>query len=408
MSQTVVIGITSGIAAYKSLDLIRLLKKAGFDVFVIMTAHAARMVRPQDFEKASGNKVFRDLFIKNFNYHTILKTRKVDHIELADKADIFVIVPATANIIAKLAHGIADDFLTTTALAVTKPTIIYPSMNVNMWNNPATQENIQKLKKFGYQIVEPVSGMLACGYEGKGKLKDIKLIYDEILQQLNQTQLLKGKKVIVTAGGTNEKIDEVRSITNRSSGKMGVAIAEACHLRGADVLLLRSKTAVGSRYPLSEKIFTSANDLWTLIKENVQSYDILYQVAAVSDFQVTQFFRGKLSSQKPLTIRLKPQIKILDRIKKLRPQIFLIAFKAEYGLPEKELVKVSLERLKQSRADIVIANDISRNDRGFEADTNEVFVISPDATVQKIPHSSKREVAAKIVEHLHARFLIKK
>ncbi|EKD63984.1 MAG: hypothetical protein ACD_51C00111G0001, partial [uncultured bacterium] len=136
--------------------------------------------------------------------------------------------------------------------------------------------------------------MLACGYEGKGKLKDIKLIYDEILRQLNQTQLLKGKKVIVTAGGTSEKIDEVRSITNRSSGKMGVAIAEACHLRGADVLLFRSKTSVGSRYPITEKIFTSANDLWTLIKENVQAYDILYQVAAVSDFQVAQFFRGKL------------------------------------------------------------------------------------------------------------------
>lgn len=400
MKKTVLIGITSGIAAYKSLDLIKLLKQAGVYVVVIMTYHATKMVNPRDFEKATENKVFFDLFEKEFDYREILKTRKVDHIELADKADLLVIVPATANVIAKLAHGLADDFLTTTTLAVTAPILICPSMNVNMWNNPLVQENILKLQTLGYQIVEPASGMLACGYEGKGRLEEAAFIRDEIINRLNNTDLLKGKKVIVTAGGTIEKIDDVRFVTNRSSGKMGVAIAEACYLRGAEILLLRAKSAVAPRYLIKEKLFTTADDLYELIKENVENYDVFYHVAAVSDFYVKKPYKGKILSDRPTTILLTPQPKILDQIKKLNPKITLIAFKAEYALDEKKLVEVSLKRLKQSHADAIVANDISKNDRGFEVDTNEVFITSKNGMFRRVAFGSKRDVAGHIVDYL--------
>lgn len=400
MKKIVLIGITSGIAAYKSLDLIKLLKEVGINVVVIMTYHATKMVNPDDFERVTGNRVFFDLFEKGFDYREILRTRKVDHIDLADKADLMVIVPATANMIAKLAHGLADDFLTTTALAVTAPILICPSMNVNMWNNPLVQENIVKLQTLGYQIVEPASGMLACGYEGKGRLEEVTFIRDEIINRLNNTDLLKGKKVIVTAGGTIEKIDDVRFVTNRSSGKMGVAIAEACYLRGAEVLLLRAKTAVTPRYLVKEKLFTTAEELLDLIKENVGNYDIFYHVAAVSDFRVNNPYKGKISSDRSTTIVLKPQPKILDQIKKFNPKVTLVAFKAEYALDEEKLVKTSLKRLKQSNADAIVANDISRIDRGFVVDTNEVFITLKNGMYHKIAFGSKRNIAGHIVDYL--------
>ena len=255
MEKTVLIGVGSGIAAYKVLDLIKELKNEGLDIFVIMTQSAMKMISPSEFEKATGNKVCTDLFEENFNYKDVLEKRKVEHIELADRADLMVIVPATANLIGKLAYGLSDDFLTTTALAVTSPILVCPSMNVNMWNNPLVKQNVSLLRNNGYQIVEPSSGMLACGYEGKGRLEDVKIIKEEIIRQLNKTDSLKGKKVIVTAGGTIEKIDDVRYITNKSSGKMGVAIAEECYLRGAQVLLLRANRSETPRCIIPEKTF---------------------------------------------------------------------------------------------------------------------------------------------------------
>ncbi|MBI5122474.1 bifunctional phosphopantothenoylcysteine decarboxylase/phosphopantothenate--cysteine ligase CoaBC [Candidatus Roizmanbacteria bacterium] len=398
MKKNILIGVTSGIAAYKVLDLIKLLKNEGHEVFVIMTKGATEMISPQNFEKASGNKVYVNLFEKFFDYREVLEKRKVEHIELADKADVMVIAPATANIIGKLAHGIADDFLTTTALAVTSPIIICPSMNINMWGNPIVQENLNKLKSIGYQIIEPTAGMLACGYEGVGRLENVEIINKEINKLLEKTESLKGKKVIVTTGGTIEKIDEIRFIANRSSGKMGVALAEECYLRGADVLLLRAKNSVTPRYLIKEKIFDTAEDLFSLIKENIKNTNLFFQVAAVSDYKVSQSFKGKLSGDNLVNLKLIPQIKIIDQIKKLSPKTTLIAFKAEYELEEKELIKKALEKLKKSKADFVIANNISRGDRGFESDDNEVFVISKNGKVKKISLTSKREIAKKIVE----------
>lgn len=398
MKKTVVVGVSSGIAAYKAIELIKLLKKNDLEIFVVMSQNAVKMISPDDFEKASGNKVFIELFKKGFNFKNVLKNRKVDHVGLADKADLIVIVPATANIIAKIAHGIADDFLTTTLLAVTSPVIICPSMNVNMWQNPLVQQNISKLKNTGYQIIEPVKGMLACGYEGKGRLEDINLINEEIMCQLKRTKSLSGKKVIVTAGGTLEKIDSVRYITNKSSGKMGISIAEECYLRGADVLLLRAKSSVTPRYLITEEVFETADELAKAIQNKISDCDMFFHVAAVSDFQTAGVAYGKISSKKTFNLKLKPRKKILDNLKKLNPKMNLIAFKAEYGLGKSEMIKVAYRRLQEAKADAIVANDISRSDRGFQADTNEVYIVLKNGEYHKIPLSLKREVASELVD----------
>ena len=398
MKKNILIGVTAGIAAYKIIDLIKLLKNEGHKVFVIMTKGATEMFSTTDFEKVTDNKVYVNLFEKNFNYKKILKNRKVEHIELADKTDMMIIAPATANIIGKLANGLADDLLTTTTLAMTAPIIICPSMNVNMWKNPIVQQNFNKLKSVGYQIIEPASGMLACGYEGVGRLENVEIINKEINKLLERNDSLKNKKIIVTAGGTTEKIDEVRFVTNRSSGKMGVALAEECYLRGADVLLLRAKNSVSPRYLIKEKIFETAEELLQLIKVNINDTDVFFQTAAVSDFKVEKPIKGKLSSDNSVNLKLVPQIKIVDKIKKLSPKTTLIAFKAEYGLSEKKLINEGRKKLKESNTDFVIANDISQSDRGFESDDNEVYIILKNENVKKIPLASKREIAKKIVE----------
>lgn len=402
--KTVVLGVTSGIAAYKALDLIKELRQEGVDVFVIMTVKAAKMISPAAFKEASGHEVSLELFEKGFDYKRVLRVRKVDHIRLADKANVMVIAPATANIIAKLAYGFADDFLTTTVLATSAPIILCPSMNVKMWNNPIVQENITKLRKRKFHIVEPDSGMLACGYTGVGRLANIKTIKSEILAQLNYTNSLKGKKIIVTAGGTREKIDDVRYITNRSSGKMGIAIAEVCYLRGASVLLFRAKNSVKPHYPMKEKQFVTSEELFSLVKKHAKDYQYFYHTAAVSDFAVENKYQGKLSSQQALTITFKPQIKILEQIKKLNPKIKLIAFKAEYIANEKRLIQAALKKLKESNSDVIIANDVSQKDRGFEVDQNEVYIILPDGSTKHLALASKKEIAKNIVDYISSTF----
>lgn len=399
-NKTVVLGITSSIAAFKILDLIKYLKKEEIEVILIMTKNAAEMVPLSEFEKATENKVYLELFEKGFDYKKILENRKVEHIEIAEKADVFAVVPATANIIAKIAHGIADDFLTTTLLATTAPVIICPAMNVNMWNNPATQQNIKKLKQNGIQIIEPSEGMLACGYEGKGKLEEINIISNEIKKQLTRSNSLHDKKILITSGGATEKIDDVRFITNRSSGKMGTAIAEECYLRGAEVLLLRSKNSVKPRYKIAEKEFNSTEELHELIKNNLKNFDIIFHAAAISDFKTEETFTGKISSDNSLNLNLVPQIKISDEIKKIHPSIKLIAFKAEYNLSEQNLIKAAEKKLKDSNADAIIANDISKKTSGFESESNEVTIVLKNKTVKNIPLASKQEVAKEIIEYL--------
>lgn len=399
VSKTVVIGVTGGIAAFKAIELINNLKIENINIFVIMTKSAEAIVNPEEFQKSSGNKVYRSLFEENFNYKIILKNRKVDHIELADKADLFIVVPATANIIGKIAHGIADDFLTTTLLAAQAPILICPSMNVHMWENPLVKENIKKLQSLGYQCVEPDSGLLACGYKGKGRLADISKIKKEILMLLNKQARLKGKRIIVTAGGTREPIDDIRFIANRSSGKMGATIAEACFLRGADVLLLRSKSAVTPRYPMQQKTFETADELTSLLKQYVSTYNICFHAAAVSDFKIAAQ-EGKIPSEQALTLQLMPREKIYTQIKASNPRIKLIAFKAEWEKSDKQLLEEAKLKLQSSDIDFLIVNDVGKPQQGFNVDANAVIAVAKDGTYKKFPLQSKRQLADRLVDHI--------
>lgn len=400
MRKTVVLGVTSGIAAFKSVGLVKKLKEEGFKVFVVMTKSATQMISPKEFEKVSEHKVYSELFEKDFDYKDILKIRTVDHIDIADKASVFVIAPATANIIAKIAHGIADDFLTTTILATKAPILVCPSMNVHMWENPVVQENIFKLQQRGFLLLGPDEGNLACGYIGKGRLPDIEKIKNEIVRILKIKDSLKDKKILITSGGTEEKIDDVRSITNKSSGKMGIAIAKECFVRGAKVMLLRSKNSIKPQFPVQEKIFETYDDLFQLITIQVPKFDILFHVAAVSDFQVKNKATGKLSSSSEFNLRLTPRKKILDSIKKLNPKIKLIAFKAKYGLVNSVIIESVRKRLKESEADAIIVNDISKPDRGFQADTNEVIIVCKNGNIKKIPLAKKSDIAKSIIDFL--------
>lgn len=427
--KVVIIGISSGIAAYKILDLFKIIKKRDMCIEVIMTPTAVKMFGREMFEKAVGKKVYTDLIDENFDYKEVLINREVEHIKLADSASVFVIAPATANVIAKLAHGLADDFLTTTILAGSAPILVCPSMNVHMWENPIVQDNLGRLKKLGYHILHPSSGQLACGYEGMGRLAEPEEIADEIFRLLAGRDKLKGKKIIVTAGGTSEPIDVVRTITNRASGKMGIAIAQECYLRGADVLLLKSVTAVEAisrqdtsgvavpsgveghdspdgggiktnSHSLKIEIFETSTDLERLIKKHIKEYDALFHTAAVSDFIPEKQLDTKLNSDKSLTLNLKPSPKIINKIKFWNPKIKLIGFKAVCREIGEKMVNSGMEKLKDSRSDYIVVNDIGKEGIGFGADDNEVYIVSTRGLELKIERTSKKEVAEKIINFI--------
>ncbi|MBI5619981.1 bifunctional phosphopantothenoylcysteine decarboxylase/phosphopantothenate--cysteine ligase CoaBC [Candidatus Gottesmanbacteria bacterium] len=399
MRKPIVLGVTGGIAAFKILELVKLLKQQGVNIIVIETLSACRVVPPKEFEKASGNKVLTQLFQEDFDYKAILKARRVEHIDVAQSSSLIVIAPATANVMAKLAAGIADDYLTTAVLAATCPVMIYPSMNTVMWANPVTQKNVSMLRSLGMQVIAPASGILACGTEGEGRLPPVSSIADEIRVQLNRSHSLQGKRILVTAGATSEPIDAVRLLTNRSSGKMGVAIAEECLLRGGQVTLLRAKTAVQPRYPVSEYLFDTSDELEQLMEKHIPNVDVCFHIAAVSDFMVVGA-KGKLSSQTSHALTLHPRKKIIDTVKKLNPNIFLIAFKAEAGLTDTQLIKAAKEKLKECQADMVVANHVDRPNQGFGVDANEVFIVTKQGDATHIPLASKRQVAQQILGHL--------
>lgn len=394
---TVVIGVSSGIAAYKILDLIGSLRKKGMQVRVIMTQSATAMMGVGDFEKASGQKVYTSLFEKNFNYKKILASKTVDHIKIADEADIFVIAPATANICGKIANGFADDFLTTSVMATQAPVLVCPSMNVHMWNNPLVQKNIRTLQENGYFILHPDSGALACGYTGVGRLPKIETIGDEILSIVETRRRLTGQKIIVTAGGTSEKIDAVRMITNKSSGKMGVALAESCFQQGADVLLLRSTTSVNTNYPMKVETFETGKELESLIRKNITSYDSIIHNAAVSDFIPREVFEKKLDSKKSLTIHLETTVKILSQIKKWNPKIKLIGFKAVCNESKEEMLEMGRRKLDESSADYIVVNDIGVDGIGFGSDDNEVYVVSKNGDSIHVGRMSKKNIAREVL-----------
>lgn len=395
----ILIGITGGIAAFKSIELIKLLLADNFDVRVILTKNARAIIKSEEVKKLTGRAPYTELFDESFDYKKILRQRSVEHIDLANDASLFVIVPATANVIAKLASGLADDYLTTTALAATCPIMICPAMNVSMWTNPNTKRNVKILQSQGIQFVGPDTGMLACGYIGAGRLMPINVIHMEILSALNRNTSLKGKKIIITSGGTIEPIDDIRFITNKSSGKMGAALAESCFLRGAQVLLLRSKNSVAPRYAVKEEFFDTADSLRNLLKKYVPAYDICFHAAAVSDFSVNQS-QGKLSSNERVSLELEPRSKIVDDIKSYNPKIFLAAFKAEWGVTVKELIARAVHKMKLANTDLIIANEIGIAGQGMQSDNNEVYIIDAKGKSFHIPKSTKWVIAEGIMDYI--------
>ncbi|MBI2655298.1 bifunctional phosphopantothenoylcysteine decarboxylase/phosphopantothenate--cysteine ligase CoaBC [Candidatus Woesearchaeota archaeon] len=397
--RSIVIGITGGIACYKSLDLIEELRKNGANVHIIMTESAMHLAGIKDFEKASGNEVQTSLFHPKVDYADYIKKNKpIKHISLADIADLFLVCPATANTIGKIANGISDDLLTTSITATIAPVLICPAMNVKMWKNPITQENVSKLRKLNYHFVEPEYGELACGYKGIGRLAKLDKITERVGLLITQRNDLKGKKILVTSGATFEEIDPVRVITNRSSGKMGNAIAEQAYLRGADVLLLRGHNSTEPHYNINEEKFTTVNDLFNKIKKYLKNTDIIIHAAAVSDFEVNNKEDKKIKSRQELHLELAPTTKILENLKKLNKRIFLMGFKAEYNFSKDGLTNSAYNLLKSANADLIVANDVGKENAGFDVDTNEVFVVDKGKKVEHIRLSDKKVVADRLLD----------
>jgi phosphopantothenoylcysteine decarboxylase/phosphopantothenate--cysteine ligase len=397
--KTIVIGITGGIACYKAAGLIKELRKAGSKVHVIMTEASTHLVDIKDFEKASGNEVQTALFHPKVNYiGYIKKNRPIKHMSLADAADLFLVCPATANVIGKIANGIADDLLTTSITATIAPVLICPAMNVKMWKNPIVQDNVKKLKKLGYHFAEPEYGELACGYKGVGRLANSNKITERIGLLLKQRNDLKNKRILVTAGATMEEIDPVRVITNKSSGRMGTNIAEQAFLRGADVILLSGHNSVEPSYNLKGEEFITVSDLFAKIKKNIKNADIIIHAAAVSDFTISNRHSTKIKSSKELHLELAPTAKIFEKLKKMNKGMFLVGFKAEHNMPRNMLIGSAYSILKKANADLVVANDVGKKGRGFDVDTNEVFVVDKSGKVEHIGLADKRVVADKLLD----------
>lgn len=393
MGKNIVVGVSGGIAAYKACDVVSKLKKQGFEIDVIMTKNAQEFVSPLTFQTLSNQTVVTDMFETPSDWN-------VEHIELAKKADVFVIVPATANIIGKIANGIADDMLTTTIMATEAKKVIVPAMNTKMYNNPFVQENILKLKKYGYYFIEPVSGLLACGDTGKGKMEDSTVIVEELCLIANQTKEMAGCKVTVTAGATTEDIDPVRYLTNRSTGKMGYAIAEQAILKGATVVLISGKTNLKPPRGLSKFIeVRSAEEMYQEVKREFFDTDILIKAAAVADFTPKVFAKNKIKKQdENLVIDLKRTKDIAYEMGQLKKSNqVMVGFAAE----TESVLEHAVQKLKKKNLDFIVSNDLTKSGAGFGTDTNIVNFLFPDGEIEKYDLMQKKEVADRILKKAH-------
>ena len=390
----VVLGVTGGIAAYKACELLRLLQKQGIDVFVVMTKNACRFVTPLTFETLSGHPVAVDTFERP-------ATWEVEHIALAKRADLFLIAPATANIIAKMACGIADDMLSTTVLATRAPVMIAPAMNTGMWDNPATQENLATLARRGVQIVAPVSGHLACGDSGAGKLEDVAVIAQRALDVLNGLKRdMTGLRVMVTAGPTREALDPVRYISNRSSGKMGYAIARAAARRGAQVTLLTGPVALDVPQGVEAVCFTTTQELLDCALACVDAQDVLIQAAAPADYRAMEVAPQKIKKQQGEDFVLRmienPDVAATLGVKKRPDQVF-VGFAAETN----DVLEHAQGKLVRKNLDMIVANDVTQKGAGFDVDTNIVTLITREGA-DSLPLMTKDEVAGCILDRVLA------
>ena len=390
-NKTVVIGVSGGIAVYKTLDVISRLRKLGVNVNVIMTKSATEFVTPLSFQSLSQNYVVCDMFEDP-------KTWDVEHISLAKRADVFLIAPATANVIGKIANGIADDMLTTTVMATKAKVLIAPAMNTNMYENPILQKNINTLKELGYKFVDPESGRLACGDTGRGKLASPETIVDEVVKLLSKEQDLKGKSIIVTAGPTIESIDPMRYITNRSTGKMGYSIAKEAIERGADVTLITGPTNLIPPQNLKKLVkIESAKDMYEAVLDNLDENDVVIKSAAVADYKPKYYSSKKIKkSEDDLVIELDRNKDIALEIGKIKTDKVLVGFAAETN----DLIENANLKIKKKNLDFIVANDLTKEGAGFGVDTNIVKIIDKEGNITDYPKMKKEEVANVILDKI--------
>lgn len=393
MQKKIVLGVAGGIASYKALDVASQLKKCGFSVHVIMTENACQFVRPLSFQTVSQNMVITHMFAEP-------KKWEVEHIELAKEADAFLIVPATANIIGKVAGGIADDMLTTTIMATKAPVIFVPSMNTNMYDNLIFQQNMEKLKGLGYHFLEPAEGLLACGDYGKGKLPSPNKIVEYTLETLEKGKKEKdllGKKMIITAGPTIEAIDPVRYITNHSSGKMGYALAKEASERGAEVVLVSGPVNLTCSKDINRINVKSTQEMFDAVKAHYDWADIVIKAAAPSDYKPEVISKNKIKKTKgELSIKLALNPDILMELGKKKGNKILVGFAAETN----NILEYAKEKIRKKNLDMIVANDVSEAGAGFKSDTNIIKIIEANGNVTQYGIKSKSEVSNIILDKI--------
>ena len=385
--KTIVLGVTGGIAAYKSAYLASALRKQHANVHVVMTSHATEFISPLTFETLTNNRCTVEMFDRHFEYD-------VKHISLAKAADLMIVAPATANFIAKAANGIADDMLTTVFLAAKCPKLVAPAMNTAMLENPVTQDNLSRLAGYGIKLIEPASGMLACGDEGRGKMPEPEELLSHILNEIAFEKDLAGLKVLVTAGPTQEAIDPVRYITNHSSGKMGYALAKVCRMRGADVTLVSGRTALDPPLGVEVIDITSSQEMHDAVLERASSVDMIFKAAAVADYTPVETADHKIKKQDgDMSIPLKRTSDILGDVAGIRrPDQVICGFAME----TEDLLENSRSKLRRKSLDMICANSLRTEGAGFKGDTNVITIITEDETIE-LGMLSKTETAFRIV-----------
>ena len=388
--KTVILGVTGSIAAYKAANLASMLKKQHADVQVIMTQNATQFMNPITFESLTGNKCLVDTFDRNFQF-------QVEHVALAKRADLAIVAPATANIMAKLAHGLADDMLTTTLLACRCPKLIAPAMNTRMYENPVTQDNMDILRKYGFRIIEPAVGHLACGDTGAGKLPPETLLLECILDEIAMEKDMKGLHVLITAGPTMEAIDPVRFISNHSTGKMGYALARVCRRRGAEVTLVSGKTNLEVPYGVTLVPVTSAQDMFEAVSSRAKEQDMIIKAAAVADYRPVAVAENKIKkSPGDMSIALERTTDILAWLGEHRREGQVLC---GFAMETEHMVEHAKEKLTGKHVDMIAANNVKVAGAGFGTDTNVVTLITEDG-VEELAKMSKEEVASRIVDAL--------
>ncbi|MCR5468387.1 MAG: bifunctional phosphopantothenoylcysteine decarboxylase/phosphopantothenate--cysteine ligase CoaBC [Lachnospiraceae bacterium] len=392
--KTVVLAVTGGIAAYKIPNLARMLKKAGADVEVLMTKNATNFITPITFESLTGHKCMVDTFDRNFEF-------SVEHVAVAKKADLVIVAPATANVIGKIANGIADDMLTTTVMACTCKILVAPAMNHNMYHNPIVQDNIKKLESFGYGIIAPESGMLANGDLGDGRMPECDELFEYALKEIAFEKDLAGKKIMVTAGPTREAIDPVRYITNHSTGKMGYAIAKMAMLRGADVTLVSGPVSIKPPKFVNVINVVSAEDMFKAVTENAATHDVIIKAAAVADYRPATVADEKIKkSDDDSSIELSRTKDILKTLGEMKADGKIKAFLCGFSMETENMLENSKAKLKKKNIDMIVANNLKTEGAGFGTDTNVLTVITTD-DAKELPKMSKEECANELLNSIN-------